>query len=362
METNLPETEAAVRKPARMEWLDAMRGFTMILVVANHVSTIGFGDNIKTSAALSFFVLFRMPLFFFISGFLAYKSSFLWTGRSLTEMLWKKFRIQVFPTVIFLLVALALLAPDFAGGMMYALKSPTKYGYWFTWVLLQMFALYYVFSYLEARLSPRRRMWPIAVLWAVSLAVYATLYMPAWFSYHKAPFFQYSSLVQTMMYFHFFLFGNIVRRYWDRAQRLMDSGWFLPVVLAVAFFCVMDTLKWHTLRLQWANLPRTASMYLLLTLVIMYFRHYGEAFTGRTRLGRGLQYIGVRTLDIYLIHYLFIPHVGAVGAFFNSHRGNFVFDTLVSVGAALLVIGFCLVTSNLLRISPWLRLHLFGRK
>ena len=128
-----------------------------------------------------------------------------------------------------------------------------------------------------------------------------------------------------MMYFHFFLFGNIVRRYWDRAQRLMDSGWFLPVVLAVAFFCVMDTLKWHTLRLQWANLPRTASMYLLLTLVIMYFRHYGEAFTGRTRLGRGLQYIGVRTLDIYLIHYLFIPHVGAVGAFFNSHRGNFCF-------------------------------------
>ena len=55
----------------RIEWLDAMRGFTMLLVVAYHVAQFGFGENEKTSAALPFLVLFRMPLFFFVSGFLA---------------------------------------------------------------------------------------------------------------------------------------------------------------------------------------------------------------------------------------------------------------------------------------------------
>ena len=51
-----------------MGWLDALRGFTMILVVSNHVALKSFGMQIRWSAALQFFLLFRMPLFFFISG------------------------------------------------------------------------------------------------------------------------------------------------------------------------------------------------------------------------------------------------------------------------------------------------------
>ena len=62
----------------RIEWLDAMRGFTMILVVAYHVAQFGFVENEKSSAALPFLVLFRMPLFFFVSGFLAYASGMDW--------------------------------------------------------------------------------------------------------------------------------------------------------------------------------------------------------------------------------------------------------------------------------------------
>ena len=36
-------------KKERMEWLDATRGFTMILVVAYHIAVAGFGENIKHS-------------------------------------------------------------------------------------------------------------------------------------------------------------------------------------------------------------------------------------------------------------------------------------------------------------------------
>ena len=55
-----------VKKP-RLEWLDALRGFTMIMVVANHVLGLGFGMNGKVSASMQFLVMFRMPLFFFVS-------------------------------------------------------------------------------------------------------------------------------------------------------------------------------------------------------------------------------------------------------------------------------------------------------
>jgi len=70
----------------RLEWLDALRGFTMFLVVANHTYGFGFDTNTKYSMFMSLCLLFRMPLFFFISGFLAYKASFSWNLRDTGEL------------------------------------------------------------------------------------------------------------------------------------------------------------------------------------------------------------------------------------------------------------------------------------
>ena len=98
----------AAKKP-RLGWLDALRGFTMILVVTNHVALKSFGMQIRWSAALQFFLLFRMPLFFFISGFLAYKASRLWDARTLRELSLKKMRVQLIPTIVFFLLYLAMI-------------------------------------------------------------------------------------------------------------------------------------------------------------------------------------------------------------------------------------------------------------
>lgn len=352
--------ELQLNKRQRMEWLDAMRGFTMILVVAYHVSIFSFGQNIKHSTALSFFVLFRMPLFFFVSGFLAYSNKVEWNLKTLGSNLLKKCRVQLIPTLVFLCAFLALMRPNFVEAFEATLRLPTKSGYWFTWALLLMFIVYYVFAYLESKL-PKKTIIPIILLWGGATAVYATLYMPSWFTYHKAPFYQYTSLIQVMTYFHFFLFGTIVRRKWDMIERLFDSKWFYTIIVVIAFLCAVDYLKWHTLRLQWANLPRTIAMYSLILIVVMFFRHYNAWFTQKTIVGRALQYIGTRTLDIYLLHFIFLPNAKTIGSFFTEYRRNFVLDTTLSVVAGLLVIGFCLLTSNILRVSPIFRKYLFGR-
>ena len=84
----------------RLEWIDAMRGFTMVMVVAMHGFVNGFQESFR-SPALSFLVLFRMPLFFFISGFLAYKANADWSFSGFSRMMGKKIRIQIIPTVVF---------------------------------------------------------------------------------------------------------------------------------------------------------------------------------------------------------------------------------------------------------------------
>ena len=55
-------------KTGRIEYIDAMRGMTMILVVYSHVCNYCLGD--KTMGFNDIFFLFRLPCFFFISGWL----------------------------------------------------------------------------------------------------------------------------------------------------------------------------------------------------------------------------------------------------------------------------------------------------
>lgn len=349
----------------RLEWLDALRGFTMIMVVANHVSGMAFEQPIKASSALPFLILFRMPLFFFISGFLAYKSGLTWNLSTLGSLLGKKFRVQTIPTIFFFLVAAVLLDGNFVENVVSWVQLNTKGGYWFTIVLLYMFIIYYIFCYIAAKL--RLPMWlALTLLFLVSLFCYETCYLPLEFSWAMGrkvqnEFMLITSFQSLFIYMPFFLYGNIVRRYWDKAQRVMDSKWFFPIVVVVVFFAALDSQVWHTLRREWAIVPLTVARFGLLTIVFMYFRHYQQYFTQLTVMGSTLQYIGRRTLDIYLIHFLFMPNLPTIGKFLNIYRHNFMLDVTLSVVVALFIIGFCIITSNILRISPLFRKYLFGR-
>ena len=361
----------------RIEWLDAMRGFTMILVVAYHVAQFGFLENEKTSAALPFLVLFRMPLFFFVSGFLAYKSRFIWTIGNTLPLVRKKLMVQIVPALIFLCLFIVFKTNGtFQDSFMRAMQSPTKNGYWFTWVLLQMFLIYYVISIVAHKTFPTpsvregaekssiagRFSWVFwLAVWILSIAAYETLYLPRVFKYHKDVFFDYTSLVQTIRYMQFFLLGNIVHRYWDRVQKLFDSIWFFPLVATLAVLCCADIFRWHTLKFAWTNLPRTTAMYTLLLMVVMFFRYNRKWFTMEHPLGRALQYTGQHTLDIYLLHFLLIPSMPFIGTWLNAHHPNFLIDLVVSVGIALPIVAACLLISRLLHTSPVLGTFLFGK-
>ena len=90
----------SIQNSHRIEYIDALRGITMILVVFNHVELFSF----KISPALianEVFMSFRMPLFFFISGFIGYKAGVEWTRKTWWAMSKKKLMVQLIPTFFF---------------------------------------------------------------------------------------------------------------------------------------------------------------------------------------------------------------------------------------------------------------------
>ena len=351
-----------------MEWVDAMRGFTMLLVVAHHVLTGGIGLNFKTSCTLPFLVLLRMPLFFFISGFLAYRVSEVWDAPQWAKNVWKKVRVQVIPTVVFLAVFVVMrLKGGFWANFHATLLMPYKNGYWFTWALLHMFLIYYTFAYLEQKLQHlcRQRIpsWlPITLLWVASICWYESNYVPKLYKPSDAEWVRFLSLNQVGLHFCFFVTGNLCRRYWKQVQQLFDTRWFFPFLACLMVVCAADFLQYHQLRMMWANLPRTLVTFSLIGIPLMFFRAYADHFSRQTRTGRILQYIGTRTLDIYLIHYLFMPSLPLLLPFFKQHPGNVTIELLVGIGLAIPVIALCLLTSSVLRTSPLLTKYLFGRE
>ena len=81
----------------RVEYIDALRGFTMILVVFSHINI--FSLDITNSFVNSIFVSFFMPLFFFISGFVGFKLM-VWDKNTYLAMTKNKFLHQLVPTLI----------------------------------------------------------------------------------------------------------------------------------------------------------------------------------------------------------------------------------------------------------------------
>ena len=124
----------------RIAYIDAMRGFTMILVVYSHVCHFCLCDSLLGFNAT--FFLFRLPCFFFISGWLFEPVC----HHPFRQMVRKKFMVQIVPTFIFLL----LLAPP---PEFFHQLGALKGGYWFTFVLFEFFILYMVIVRLR-RWSP----------------------------------------------------------------------------------------------------------------------------------------------------------------------------------------------------------------
>lgn len=88
-------------KEGRMRVFDAIRGLSMFLVVFGHVLgcfDLGGYDSFLGSVILTF----RMPLFFFISGFFAYRAVGDWTFGLCRRVLAQKVRAQVLCTLLFL--------------------------------------------------------------------------------------------------------------------------------------------------------------------------------------------------------------------------------------------------------------------
>lgn len=340
--------ETAIKKE-RIQYIDALRGFTMLLVVFAHVETFSFQHIENTTFLGDLFRIFRMPLFFFVSGFLSYKPGGDWTLRQCGTLAVKKLRIQLIPTLF-----LGLLYTYFCLGetFVWFITLPLKAGYWFTIVLLEMFLIYYAVRLICEKVNALKDL-TLVVLLVIALALYTVNTINPLIDHVS----NILSFTQTARYLVFFVLGMIASNYKETFFMMLDNGKaMLSILVAFLTLLIIYNKVEHTSTILCADV---AGIFGLL-IIFAFFRKYAPSFDSSTKLGKSLQYIGKRTLDIYLLHYFVLPKdLTALGNFFLQ-TPNIAIEFATVITLSLLIVGLCLLLSNTLRLSATTARALFG--
>lgn len=271
----------------RIDYIDRMKGLAIFLVVMGHVYGMAFAQS--DDVACRVISSFHMPLFMFLSGLVACSgaTSPFWNITKLS----RKLRGLLLPLIVFGMCFTMTWVSDFGSGLKCFLESPNKNGYWY----LMTLAVFYV-SLSIYRLNFKQK-WYIDVVLAI--AIWGGMF--ALWKY-TAQTKDYFCMLNCGNFYPFFMLGVMTTKY-NLLNKMHKVNWLFSLcIVAYAFLFCVD-MPFHALvSLNKHIFLPFCMVYIVVTLFVG--RHgatsYGEKI---------LDFVGKRTLDIYVIHYFFISMI-----------------------------------------------------
>ncbi len=332
----------------RLNYIDALRGLTMVSVVMVHVLVRGFGLNPTVSGLAVLRGSFTLPLFFFVSGFFAWRRAEDYTPAKAKSALGIRLKSLLAGTIVFDTLYLITVHKNPFGWINGDFDS-----YWYTFTLLQIFILFIITVFI-ARACRRQWVsrWLLIVCGAAGFAAHYFIDANTWrWFWIMAP--------KSAEYLQFFVFGALVREYQSQFFSFLEKRWVLSTLIMVyiaalfAHYYYGNDLKNVSIWLFRID-SDVVMRYSGLMLVLYIFYGARDWFDRDTPFVRGWLFIGKRTLDIYFLHYFFIPTMRWVGPYLT--KGNTIILQLAAgFIVAMAVIAVCLGISKLLRGAPVIR-------
>lgn len=337
----------------RIEYLDAIRGLAMLFVVMAHIQFFSIGRDFPGLLQLT--SLLMIPLFFFVSGFFAYRASAYWTKSNILKTAANKFMSLVVPALIFMI---AYVLFDNKISIAEALYQPFKYGYWFTFTLFLFFLLYIPL----ARLARNgNKLFDLLIVFEMTAAVIAGIK----FHYHEDSCKWIGLLgLRHLPSYMFFVLGILWRRHSGAVQRIISNN------AAISVICICFFIGGIACYNGYGIVPATglfstaylkALSFLGIAMTMILFRRY-KCLSGENPCGRFLKLCGTWSLGIYFIHYFLLPrNLSFIADAFNAYPNGLLEFTLVLMLGAF-VSGASIIFGKILSASPFLSSFLFGKR
>ncbi|MGM9852639.1 MAG: acyltransferase family protein [Muribaculaceae bacterium] len=341
----------------RLVYFDILKGMAIFMVVMGHVLTMCVRE-IDRAALFKFLGEIHMPLFFFISGWFTMRISD--DGRIVRPRLSKRFTQLLVPMVV--MSSLWIWYFPHSG-----LQSPLnstfqglwldewKNGYWFTMTLLEVILIYTLIVPLLNRCRG------LLLSSALIMAVWAALLVLC--EVLPAEFLGVSSFRLTARFFPVFVAGALAARYKDGFEKLCAKGSTVTVAFIAGaallyFICwpwEFKTLTEGQLGELTVTVARSIFHILLAILAISLVRTWGD-----TVFTCPWQYMGRKSLAIYLMHYFFLFPVGVCRETLVSMGLGFTPLFVFSAVSAICIIAVTLMVEYIVSKSPLLSAVLIG--
>jgi fucose 4-O-acetylase-like acetyltransferase len=326
---------------SRLQYIDALKGFLIILVPASHIILFYYPDGAKDHL-LRFIMSFYMPLFMFVSGFFCYRPN--------KPLDWKQSIKQRFTRLIppFLMWSFVI-PPALWNWDTVKLLEKVLYpdrGLWFLWVLFVLYVIFVLLSKIAEKIKLNQS---LALLGgAIALS---GIYLVTNFRYFGFQFIAW--------HFMFFTCGFLFHRY----QTFLDKYWkHLFVVSAIVFpvlawnwqMKAMPVLFGFTIQ---SSLWLYAYKFVTAIVAIPFFMYLFQMANNRLRFLDGL---GKNTIGIYAIHFLLLGWI--VKPAYAMHTTNTLYPYLFLIVMTAVVVALCNVLIYWIRKVAVLKWLLLGEK
>ena len=269
----------------------------------------------------------------------------------------KKAFVQIIPALLFFV----LFSLCFVRGNVLDVLKSIPYsgfgGYWFTFVLFEMFCVYFTASLIG------RYTKPVAVDFILLIC---SMLGVLWLNVSSREGWVYNLLCMENLakYIQFFTFGILCRKYNKQFMSLVNNDIFRAIVISgfiICFYLYYDEALYNANRILFALNHDIIVRYLGLLTLFIFFCMKSEYFNKDSALTRCMLFVGRRTLDIYLLHFFFLPKLLFLTPYLEPTRMMLVQLSLSLIVAAL-VVGLCLLVSEVIRSSNILAYICFGVK
>ena len=156
----------------------------------------------------------------------------------------------------------------------------------------------------------------------------------------------------------FFCIGVLIRKHLDVAKRWIETPIIMAAFIILFFLMVFfaDQISFYL----WKPIRRILFGGLSIMVIFAFFYKYQHSFSQDRNLGRVMQYVGKRTLDIYMIHYFLLPqHLDMLGSWF-AENANPAIEFFVTTIIVAMVIMLSIAIGSIIRLSPLLSYYLLG--
>lgn len=335
----------------RIDYIDGIRGFAIILVVVGHAIAWNYSDwhevclfsqtqskeYMVGGVVWQLIYSFHMELFFIVSGYLSGMHAI--TKDNIISRIRTK--------------TIRLLIPYLATGyLIYFVRG--NWGFWFLLTLYEMCIVWMFLNVVLRKLNPRSVLWKDVIIMSLAYGFLRGLsVIPVIATYVDA---------NLLKYFIPFCFGCLMRRHSSVERFVKDKNVY---TICIVLFLLLFISRYLTAYPLLYTIVEKVNFFCSISALCACIVVFSTFMNGvNCKAENMLSYLGKVSMPIFILHILFVIQIVGIGEFILAQNPvtSITIQIVYSFAVSVIAITLSIFFYNILRRSALVRLLMFGER